>query len=104
MTVMASTAVGCASGFVAALVTSPIDLVKTRMQCQTPESTSQYEGMSHGLREVLKSQGVRGLFRGAVRVPRAFTMSLSVGVLMTSYHTLKSQGLQKLGFTERPKH
>jgi len=98
----ASFAVGCASGFVAALVTSPIDLVKTRMQCWAPESPYQYEGMSHGLREVIKTEGMWGLFRGAV--PRAFTMSLSVGVLMTSYHTLKSQGLRKLGVAdaERP--
>ena len=28
------------------------------------------------------------------------TMSLSVGVLMTSYHTLKTQGLRKLGVAD----
>ena len=94
----ASFAVGCGSGFVAAFVTSPIDLVKTRIQCWAPESPYQYEGMSHGLREVVKTEGMRGLFRGAV--PRAFTMSLSVGVLMTSYHTLKTQGLRKLGVAD----
>jgi hypothetical protein len=27
-------------------------------------------------------------------------MSLSVGVLMTSYHTLKTQGLRKLGVAD----
>ena len=94
----ASFAVGCTSGFVASLVTSPIDLVKTRMQCWAPESPYQYEGMSHGLREVVRTEGLRGLFRGAV--PRACTMSLSVGVLMTSYHTLKTQGLRKLGVAD----
>jgi hypothetical protein len=38
--------------------------------------------MSHGLREVVKTEGMRGLFRGAV--PRAFTMSLSVGELRSA--------------------
>ena len=94
----ASFAVGCTSGFVASIVTSPIDLVKTRMQCWAPESPYQYEGMSHGLREVVRTEGLRGLFRGAA--PRACTMSLSVGVLMTSYHTLKTQGLRKLGVAD----
>ena len=90
----ASFAVGCTSGFVAALLTSPIDLVKTRMQCQTPESPYQYTGMADGLREVVRAEGARGLFRGAI--PRAFTMSLSIGVLMTSYSSLKNAATRRL--------
>lgn len=73
--------VACASGAGAAAswVTSPLDLVKLRLQVQRATAASpaasadgghraeryRYEGTLHGLRTIAKTEGARGLWRGA---------------------------------------
>ena len=92
----ASFAVGCAAGVVASIVTSPLDVVKTRIQTQTPQSVVRYTGMLHGLTEISKREGPAALFRGTGA--RAATMGLTVGLMMSTYSTLKNHVARRAGY------
>lgn len=91
-----SFAVGCASGVIAAVVTSPIDVVKTRIQTQTPTSITQYRNMVHGLHEIVAYEGPRTLFRGLL--PRCINAGLSIGSMMAIYSVLRAQTSRRLGY------
>ena len=88
-------AVGSTAGILAALATSPLDVVKTRIQCQTPTSIVQYDGMLHGLREVVINEGPRSLFRGVV--PRCINAGVTTGLLMATYSAVRTSMLCRAG-------
>lgn len=54
---------GLVSGGVARMVTAPLDVVKIRLQLQT---TGYYRGIAHTLVQVVRDEGVRGLWKGNV--------------------------------------
>lgn len=96
----ASFGVGSVSGFVAAVATSPLDIVKTRMQTQTPGSLTRYESVLHGLREIYETEGARALFRGTTA--RALNQGLSMGIMLGCYGVLRAHCAQKLGWAPAP--
>jgi Mitochondrial carrier protein len=59
------------AGAIASFITSPLDLVKFRLQIQraslanSKESIFNYTGVLNGLRQIVGVEGVKGLFRGA---------------------------------------
>ena len=53
------------SGTIITLSTNPIWVLKTRMLSSDKGSEGAYESMWHGARQVLKSEGWRGFYRGA---------------------------------------
>ncbi|KAM6981700.1 solute carrier family 25 member 45 [Tautogolabrus adspersus] len=55
---------GCFSGLMQVLVSAPIDLVKVRLQSQA--TVVRYRGPFHCVAVILKEEGPRGLFRGAL--------------------------------------
>ncbi|XP_017266914.1 solute carrier family 25 member 45 isoform X2 [Kryptolebias marmoratus] len=59
-------AAGCFSGLMQVMVCAPIDLVKVRLQGQT--SADRYRGPVHCVAVILREDGLRGLFRGAMAV------------------------------------
>ncbi|XP_065858285.1 uncharacterized protein [Euphorbia lathyris] len=78
---------GGMAGSTAALFTTPFDVVKTRLQTQVPGSISQYDGVFHALKEIGKTEGLKGLYRGLI--PR-LVMYMSQGALFfASYEFLK---------------
>ena len=92
---------GGVGGVVASTLTSPIDVVKTRIQCQTPTSITQYRSMVHGLSEIYTQEGPRALFRGTAA--RALTMGVSMGILMGCYSWFGGQARRQLGWAEVPR-
>ncbi|KAL4914173.1 mitochondrial carrier domain-containing protein [Aspergillus aurantiobrunneus] len=78
------------SGSIASVVTTPIDVVKTRMMLAASDSasgsTSRREGKSVWVvgRRIFRDEGVRGLFRGgAIRVVwTALSLSIYLGMTM----------------------
>ena len=62
------TATACAvAGGAAAFLTAPLDLVKVRMQVERrTKGSSAYQSVLSGLKHVWKSDGLSGLFRGAM--------------------------------------
>ncbi|CAL8369022.1 unnamed protein product [Lota lota] len=55
---------GCFSGLVGVVITAPIDLVKVRLQGQV--SGERYRGALHCVSIILREDGPRGLYRGAL--------------------------------------
>jgi hypothetical protein len=62
------------SGFIASVITNPVDVVKTRMQVQRAENGTEgdlkngrygYRNVFHGMGKLLKEEGIMGSFRGA---------------------------------------
>ncbi|KAF8529248.1 mitochondrial FAD carrier protein [Hysterangium stoloniferum] len=49
-----------------ALITNPIWVVKVRMFTTTRNSPNSYRGLWHGLREISRSEGLPGLYRGTL--------------------------------------
>mgnify|MGYP006147852197 CR=1 FL=1 len=85
---------GSIAGFVASAVTSPLDVVKTRLQCQTPSSLTRYNGVFDGLHTIYRDEGPRALFRGTVA--RSLTTGLSTGIMMGCYGVLRAQCAKRL--------
>ena len=90
-----SFSVGSFAGFVAAAVTSPLDVVKTRMQTQTPSSITRYASVFDGLREIYTSEGPKALFRGTMA--RALNQGLAAGIMLGTYGSLRASMAQRLG-------
>ncbi|KIX98021.1 uncharacterized protein Z520_06100 [Fonsecaea multimorphosa CBS 102226] len=53
-----------ASGLLAAILTNPIWVVKTRMLSTSSSQVGAYPSLTHGLRAIYKTEGVRGFFHG----------------------------------------
>lgn len=57
---------GAASGFLAGVFVTPLDVVKTRFQAQGLDV--RYSGFLDAFKTILREEGVRGLYRGVVPV------------------------------------
>ena len=75
---VASALYGSAAGAVAAVATTPLDVLKTRLML-APERV----GALRMLRTVLRESGARGLFAGVV--PRTMWISIGGAVFLGSY-------------------
>ncbi|KAL1510830.1 hypothetical protein AB1Y20_007113 [Prymnesium parvum] len=93
-------AMGALAGGTAAVITSPLDVVKTRIQCQSPGSIIEYESVWHGLREIMRHEGGRALFHGTLA--RSLNMGLSTGIMLTCYSTLRNHVGIRLGWIAPP--
>lgn len=78
---------GCVGGSIAAIVTSPFDVGKTRRQVGHHSSTSSQMGMFPLLRTIVRNEGVPALFVGAV--PRVLKVAPACAIMITSYETGK---------------
>ncbi len=76
---------GSTAGAAAAAVTTPFDVVKTRLQTRDPQLAR--KGTLECLASVGKSEGVKGLFSGWG--PRTLRTAAAYGILMSSYEICK---------------
>ena len=90
--------IGSFAGFVASSITSPLDVVKTRMQVQTPTSVIRYDNVLHGLREIANNEGPAALFRGTMA--RALNNGLSTGIMLGAYGVLRAQMARRFGLSQ----
>jgi solute carrier family 25 aspartate/glutamate transporter 12/13 len=74
------------AGMPAAYLTTPADVVKTRLQTQARAGQTVYKGVMDGFKTILKEEGVRALYKGGLaRVIRSspqFAVTLSVYELL----------------------
>lgn len=79
---------GGMAGGLAALVTTPLDVVKTVLQTRgSDRSISQVSGMGQAMKVILRDSGVRGFFKGAS--PRVISHMPSTAICWTVYEFLK---------------
>ncbi|GLI62909.1 uncoupling protein 2 [Volvox africanus] len=83
---------GIISGGVAAGLTSPTELVKTRMQAKG----SHPQGTWDVVRQVVKVSGVKGLWRGAV--PSMTRAALLTASQVATYDTVKREVMRQTGW------
>ena len=82
---LADLVIGGTSGAVAAAVTTPFDVVKTRMMCTAAESPSLFQSV----KMVMKSDGMRGFFAGVG--PRAVSSAINSAVFFMFFEAIRSQ-------------
>ncbi|WWD17746.1 hypothetical protein CI109_102187 [Kwoniella shandongensis] len=54
------------AGMPAAYLTTPADVVKTRLQTQARAGQTVYKGVSDGIRKILQEEGVKALYKGGL--------------------------------------
>jgi len=83
---------GAASGTLAAVLTTPIDVIKTNAQVTppifNPNSTYTRKNAREIFRTILSEQGWRGLTKGIV--PRAVKVAPACAIMISSYELIKA--------------
>ncbi|KAL7424767.1 mitochondrial aspartate-glutamate transporter agc1 [Cryptotrichosporon argae] len=74
------------SGMPAAYLTTPADVVKTRLQSQARAGQTVYKGVLDGLATVYREEGLRALFKGGIA--RIIRSSPQFGVTLVCYELL----------------
>lgn len=81
---------GAAAGALAAAVTTPLDVVKTQLQCQGVCGCDRFSSSSIGdvIRSVVNKDGYRGLFRGWI--PRMLFHAPAAAICWSTYEASKT--------------
>lgn len=81
---------GSTAGLIAATISHPFDVMKTKQQSLFPSSTMQMQPpvQALSLGSILKVEGIAGLYRGLGL--RLFTVIPSCGILITVYEAIKT--------------
>lgn len=78
---------GAVSGGVAAFITNPLDLAKTRIMLAERNSETAKGNIRYALMEVVETQGLRGLFAGVL--PRVMWISIGGAIFLGAYEKAK---------------
>ncbi|OLL26796.1 Calcium-binding mitochondrial carrier protein Aralar1, partial [Neolecta irregularis DAH-3] len=79
---------GAVAGAPAAALTTPADVIKTRLQAELRKGQTNYRNIPHAFTTILKEEGIRALFKGAgARVLRS---SPQFGATLACYEVLQS--------------
>ncbi|KAL3635559.1 hypothetical protein CASFOL_020106 [Castilleja foliolosa] len=78
---------GGLAGSMASLFTTPLDVVKTRLQTQIPGSIASYSGVFNTLTDIGKQEGLKGLYRGLT--PRLVMYMIQGALFFASYESFK---------------
>lgn len=81
-----SSVCGSVAGGVSAAVTTPLDVVKTRLMTQNA-AMPQYDGIVHGLRKIARQEGPAALMSGLV--PRVVWISVGGAVFFGAYEAAR---------------
>ncbi|WWC86396.1 uncharacterized protein L201_001272 [Kwoniella dendrophila CBS 6074] len=79
------TAAGIA-GMPAAYLTTPADVIKTRLQTQAKAGQTVYKGVADGFRKILQEEGVKALYKGGLA--RVIRSSPQFAVTLAMYEVL----------------
>ncbi|KAM0756682.1 mitochondrial inner membrane protein [Meredithblackwellia eburnea MCA 4105] len=75
------------AGMPAAYLTTPADVIKTRLQTEARKGESHYKGVPDAFRKILKEEGFRALYKGGPA--RVLRSSPQFGVTLVAYENLK---------------
>ncbi|KAL3731070.1 hypothetical protein ACJRO7_028007 [Eucalyptus globulus] len=80
---------GMTSGALGASCVYPLQVVRTRMQAQRPDTDAAYKGMSDVFRRTFKHEGLRGFYRGIF--PNLLKVVPSASITYMVYETMKKR-------------
>jgi len=72
----------------AAYLTTPADVIKTRLQSEAKKGYTTYTGNVDAFTKILAEEGARALFKGGIA--RVLRSSPQFGVTLVAYETLQS--------------
>lgn len=78
---------GYVSGVLAAIITNPIDVVKTRMQASFKDTSNHYNTTAHSIKTIIQEDGFRGFTRGMG--PRLLRIGPSSAIMISTYELSK---------------
>ncbi|KAJ8906507.1 hypothetical protein NDN08_003000 [Rhodosorus marinus] len=78
---------GAVAGGTASAVTTPLDVVKTRLQTQGEVGARRYRDLRHAMKTIYLEEGIRGLFRGVQ--PRVLFFTPAAAICWTTYELSK---------------
>ncbi|CAN8066609.1 unnamed protein product [Agarophyton chilense] len=81
-----SSACGSVAGAISAALTTPLDVVKTRLMTQNV-AAPKYEGIVHGISTIAREEGPKALMAGVV--PRVMWISIGGAVFFGAYEAAK---------------
>ncbi|KAK3491296.1 putative mitochondrial carrier protein ARALAR1 [Neurospora crassa] len=79
---------GAIAGMPAAYLTTPCDVIKTRLQVEARKGDTQYTGLRHAAKTIWKEEGFRAFFKGGPA--RIFRSSPQFGFTLAAYELLQS--------------
>lgn len=79
---------GAIAGMPAAYLTTPCDVIKTRLQVEARKGDTNYTGLRHAAQTIWKEEGFRAFFKGGPA--RIFRSSPQFGVTLAAYEVLQS--------------
>jgi len=79
---------GAIAGMPAAYLTTPCDVIKTRLQVEARKGDTSYTGLRHAAKTIFKEEGFRAFFKGGpARIMRS---SPQFGFTLAAYEVLQS--------------
>ncbi|KAI1827919.1 mitochondrial carrier domain-containing protein [Xylaria intraflava] len=79
---------GAIAGMPAAYLTTPCDVIKTRLQVEARKGDTSYTGLRHAAKTILKEEGFKAFFKGGPA--RILRSSPQFGFTLASYEVLQS--------------
>ncbi|KAL2160622.1 hypothetical protein VTH06DRAFT_1310 [Thermothelomyces fergusii] len=79
---------GAIAGMPAAYLTTPCDVIKTRLQVEARKGDTAYTGLRHAAKTIWKEEGFRAFFKGGPA--RIFRSSPQFGFTLAAYELLQS--------------
>lgn len=79
---------GAIAGMPAAYLTTPCDVIKTRLQVETRKGEASYTGLRHAAKTIWKEEGFRAFFKGGPA--RIFRSSPQFGFTLAAYEVLQT--------------
>ncbi|KAB5563055.1 mitochondrial carrier domain-containing protein [Coniochaeta sp. 2T2.1] len=93
---------GAIAGMPAAYLTTPCDVIKTRLQVEARKGDTAYTGLRHAAQTIYKEEGFRAFFKGGPA--RIFRSSPQFGFTLAAYEVLQSVLPYPGGKTELKAH
>jgi solute carrier family 25 folate transporter 32 len=86
---------GAGAGVVSAIVTCPLDLVKTKLQAEggLQGDNPRYKGLVGTLKKIFREEGFRGCYRGLG--PTLFGYAPTWGIYFATYDAVKQYMVEK---------